>query len=132
VLVRGDGTVPRIVALPEGGRNDAIEIVVPAPRAIRGRIVVAGGLPEVKFQILVDPSSETGELGEAEVEFAEYSCWTRVPVQPDGTFNLSRVPPEPIVLVLVSQCTMSLARRLVPEGSADVDLGDWVLSSGVR
>jgi hypothetical protein len=45
---------------------------------------------------------------------------------------LSRVPPEPIVLVLVSKCSMTLARRLVPEGEADVDLGDWVLSSGVR
>jgi hypothetical protein len=136
--VDGAGIVPFLVPLPEDGVHGPVEVVVPAVRALRGRIVVAGGLPDVKqtITILADlPREFLDEFGDGPDERIVIGM---TEVDADGGFTFTRVPCTAIELEFCVNTSGGntpgciVARRHVPVGAADVELGTWRLANDAR
>jgi hypothetical protein len=138
LCVHGPGVVPFVVPLPEQRARDPVEIVVPATRALRGRIVVTGGLPDVKRQVTVFVALSRERRAELGDDCDEWTSLEEVEVGADGDFEFARVPCSEFELAFwvntsgweTIGCTV--ARRAVGPGAADVDLGDWVLATETR
>jgi hypothetical protein len=133
LYVEAPGVRAFVVPLPAIGARDALKIVVPAPRSVRGRIVVAGGLPDVRFQIVMRlerSDEELLDLDECESRLVRVG---EFPVGSDGTFELPDVAPSDVDLELhLAEANWAIARRRVPAGTSDVDLGDWTLTPDRR
>jgi protocatechuate 3,4-dioxygenase beta subunit len=134
------GLAPVVVPLAVVFPATAPEVVVAvgARRTVGGRIVTAGGLPDARLTVacwsVVDPERRDefdGMLDPVEKV-------SEVEVARDGTFSGLVIPAAACDLELWFNTSswdsvgMTVARRHLPSGAADLDLGDWNLPSPVR
>lgn len=138
LYVAADGVLPRVVPLPATGPRDALVLEVPSTRAIAGRVELPGGLPDVKIEIsCVSELSESlrRELANGSIRFERVATTS---VARDGTFRLPKAPLTAFDLEIWVNTSgwdtvgCVVARRHVPAGAADVELGTWRIASGTK
>ncbi len=133
-----DGLPPRIIPLPAPGARDELVIEIPSTRAVTGRIEIPGGRPDVKIEIFCVVEASEALRRELQDESYHSIQIGTTEVARDGTFRLPKAPLDEFDLELwvntsgqySGGCTV--ARRRVPAGSSDLDLGSWRLASGAK
>ena len=136
--VEADGVPPRIVPLSASGARDALVIEVPSTRAISGRIELPGGLPDVKVEVSCVSALSESLRRELDDNSSRFERVATTPVEHDGTFQLSKAPTTAFDLEIWVNTSgwgsigCVVARRHVPAGAKDVELGAWWLANGAK